>query len=151
MSVFIGHTTRDGLKCYCPQEEAQHTLPKCYNSLERLICLLRAFMASVCMFTLARVKGQTLHCHSASKSIILIFVLIFIQDKIYLTCVFSTLSLSSSGRLISRTKAVMCCFICLLYEWSQCGSQSSHSSQEMILVAVTINFSWPRFVVVTIS
>lgn len=113
MSVFIGHTTRDGLKCYCPQEEAQHTLPKCYNSLERLICLLRAFMASVCMFTLARVKGQTLHCHSASKSIDLL--------KFYLTCMFktdtfSTLSLSSSGRLISRTKAVMCCFICLLCE-----------------------------------
>lgn len=36
MSLFMGHTTGDCLKCYCPQEKDQYTLLKCYSSLDLL-------------------------------------------------------------------------------------------------------------------
>lgn len=49
MSLFMGHTTRDGLKCYCPQEEDQRALPKCYSSSDRLTQLMCAPPGFVCL------------------------------------------------------------------------------------------------------
>lgn len=49
MSPFMGHTTRDGLKCYCPQEEDQHALPKCYSSSDRLTHLMSAPPGFICL------------------------------------------------------------------------------------------------------
>lgn len=67
MSLFMGHTTRDGVKCYCPQEAGQHTLPKCYTSSDRLTNVCSSWL---CIFASARVhhlRSANTVCHQRSQ------------------------------------------------------------------------------------